>query len=173
MARSRNNDYPVKKQGDFRETDTYRAADTATKKDMNRYFRELELDPQQMYLIVRKRELDAVTEEQKKEANYPGQMLLIFVALAFTASMSAAGSLSVGTIISELVMLAVMLAVYFGGLLDRYKTACRRVSKMLKAYPEAPDMDTWISQHPRSAASVAQQSGSKKSHKKNKRRKKK
>lgn len=171
MARSRTKDYPVKKQGDYRQTDTYLAADATERKGMNRYFRELELDPQQMYLIVRKRELDAVGEEEKKEANSPGQMFLILVALGFTASMSAASSLDVFTIISELVFLAAVLVVYFMGLLDRYKSACRKVNKMLKQYPAAPDMDEWIAQHPHSASS--QQVESKKSRKKGKRRKKK
>lgn len=171
MARSRTIDYPISKQGDYRQTDTYRGADTTLRKGMNRYFRELELDPQQMYLIVRKRELDAVSEEEKKQAGSAGQMLLIVVALGFAASMSAAASLDIVTLISELVFMIAILVVYFMGWLDRYKVACRKVSKMLKAYPAAPDMDEWIAQHPHSAEPVVQQP--KKARKKGKRRKKK
>lgn len=171
MARSQSIDYLIKKQGDYRQTDTYRSGNAATRKDLNRYYRELELDPQQMYLIVRKRELAAVSDEAKKEAALPGQMLLLVVALGFAASMGAANSLSAITIFSEIALVIAVIVVYFMGLFDRYRIACRRVDHMLKSYPTAPDYDAWIAEHPKSAASASQQRSSKKSHKKGKKRK--
>lgn len=164
--------YPVSKDGDYRQTDTYLLGDVGTRKAMNRYVRELEMDPHQMYLLVRKSELDAVSEEDRKSAGFSGQAILIVVALAFTGSMSQAASLDVGTIVFQLVVMVAVIVLYFAGLLDPYKMACRQVNKLLKAYPEAPDFDAWVREHPKSAASQAPQSGKKKSGKKGKKRKK-
>lgn len=169
MARSKNKDYPVIKQGDYRLTDSYLQANNPTRKQMDRYARENNIEPQHMYLLVRKHELDAVDEQEKKEAAFPGQMVLLLVALVFAASMGAAGSLDASTILYEVIVMVAVIVAYFLGFMDKYRYACRRVQRLLKKYPTVPSFEEWSSKHPQKSQ---QQAAAKKGRKNGKRKKK-
>lgn len=168
MARSKK-DYSVIKHGNYQLTDSYLQTNNPTRKQMDRYAKDLKLDPQHMYLLVRKHELDSVDEQEKKEAAFPGQMILLLVALAFAASMGAAGSLDASTILYEIIVMVAVIVAYFLGFMDKYRYACRRVQRLLKKYPSVPSFEEWASAHPQKSQ---QQVASHKAQKKGKHKKK-
>lgn len=141
------NSYPVSAQGDYRQTDTYANASKLDRKLMNRYFRQLELDPQQMYLIVRARELDAVGDEERRAAAFPSQAIVIMVAFAFMGGIASGSTQDPALIIVSLLAFAAVVVVYFTGVLDPYKMAQRKVKKLLGAYPQVQDLDSWMQEH--------------------------
>ncbi|MDD5799558.1 MAG: hypothetical protein PUD09_02760 [Coriobacteriales bacterium] len=147
MKRRAKNTYPISSQGDYRQTDTYANASKLDRKLMNRYFRQLELDPQQMYLIVRARELDEVSDEERKAAAFPSQAIVIMVAFAFMDGIASGSTQDPALIIVSLLAFAAVVVVYFTGVLDPYKMAQRKVKKLLGAYPQVQDLDSWIREH--------------------------
>lgn len=142
-SRSSRNEFFVSDQGDYKKTATFQEAPSQTRKLINRYRRDQNISEQQMYLLIRQRELEGATNDQKKRAAFPGQVLVIMAAFVFMGGIGSGVTSDVAATLTTTVGFLAMVALYFLGVFDQYKCACKKVKKRLAKYPQAMPLDEW------------------------------
>ena len=146
------NDYISQAGGDYHETLEYQMASPMARRQINRYKKECNISDEHMFLLLYKRELDALPKEKRNSADLPGKAMLAMGGLALWNAMlmvmdgrAASSPFIVGVSFAAFVMAIVM---YATGMLNSYRRAQSNIQKRLKEMPEVPDMDEWFSEHP-------------------------
>ena len=142
--------------GDYHECLEYQMATPAARRQINRYKKECNISDDHMFLIMFKRELDAVPKERRDSADLPGKAMLAMGGLALWNGLimiqDGRAQQSWYVVIISVAAFVMALVLYFSGMLNDYRRAVRRVDKLLKEQPEVPDMDEWFAEHPAPAA---------------------
>ena len=143
------NQYTNRLGGDYHDTLEYRIASTAERKLINRYKKENEISDEHMFLMLYKRELDAVSKEERTKADMGSKLVLFtgFVALWSSLLMVMNGKAKMSTAVISFLACAMTVFVYAFGVLNDYRRATQRVKRLLKKMPEAPDFDDWMRKH--------------------------
>ena len=144
--------------GDYHESLEYQMATPAARRQINRYKKECGISDEHMFLIMFKRELDGVSKERRNEADLPGKAMLAMGALALWNAliMIQDGRAQQSWYLVAICLAAFVMALvlYFSGMLNDYRRACKRVDKLLKEQPQVPDMDEWFAEHPISSGAA-------------------
>ena len=142
-------DYSSQLGGDYHDTLEYQMASPMARRQINRYKKECGISDEHMFLLLFKRELDAVPKEKRASEDLPGKAMIAMGGLAMWNAMlmvmdgRAASSPSiVGISVLAFVAAIVM---YATGMLNSYRRAQSTVRKRLAELPEVPDMDEWFS----------------------------
>ena len=138
--------------GDYHDTMEYQIATPEGRRQINRYKKENQISDEHLFLLLYKRELDAVPREKQEKADVGGKVVLVAAGLGFWNMFI---MLSNGTaqsspfvIIVSIAAFAAAIYMYAAGLLNDYRRAKNRVRKLLADMPEVPDYDEWMRTHP-------------------------
>ena len=142
--------------GDYHDSLEYRMASPQRRRQINRYKKECGISDDHMFLLLFKRELDAVPLEKRRQADQSGLFMITLGVLALVNSLRMIwdGSASQTLALTALGFVAFVMAVvaYVTGMLNEHKRAYKKVTKLLKDMPEVPDMDAWMEEHPAPAS---------------------
>ena len=146
--------FDIAEHNDYQQTMAYREASRDERRRLNRYKKETGISDEHMFLLLLKRDLDAVPQERRSSSDNSSRILLVVAVLIFWTTMNAASTSGAGGTFNMamwaigIVSFAMAALVFYTGILNPYKRSVRKVNKRLKGMPEVVEYDTWCETHP-------------------------
>ena len=123
--------------GNYKDTETYKKADTRIKAAIERYRKDNKIENEQLYLLLLRQDVRALPKEEKQKGNRPAEIIVITGIITFLA-MTAADRKDLLPFAAVYMFFAA--GVYFSGILNPVSRQLSNINKLLKKYPEVPDI---------------------------------
>ena len=123
--------------GDYKTTTTYKNADSQTKRKLESYKKENRISDAQMYLLLLRQDYRDLPKEEKQRGNRPAELIVISGIVTFLV-MTANDRKDLLPYAAVYMIVAAVL--YFSGILNPVARSLNNINKLLKKYPEVPDI---------------------------------
>lgn len=123
--------------GNYKDTRTYKDADSKTKAKIERYRKDNNIDNGHLYLLLLREDYRNLPKEEKQKGNRTAEILVIggIVSFLILTAQQRTELLPYAAIY----MIAVSV-IYFSGIFNPVARQLSNIRKLLKKYPEAPDI---------------------------------
>ena len=125
---------------DYHKSETYKNADTETRRNLQRYKTELNIGDEQMNWLMALEDVRLTPKEKRRKGNATAEMMVIGAMVTFLLAANM-GQRSFMLIASVFFIFAAGL--YLSGATNPYSIAVRKIKKQLKAYPKVPSFKEW------------------------------
>ncbi len=127
--------------GNYKETETYKKADSQTRAKIERYRKENKISDAQMYLLLLREDYRNLPKEEKQKANKAAELLVIGGIITFLVITAQQKTQYLPY--ASVYMIAVT-AIYFSGILNPIARQLSNINKLLKKFPEAPSVKKYL-----------------------------
>ena len=127
--------------GNYKDTDTYKKADSQTRVKIERYKKENKLENGQMYLLLLREDLRSLPKEEKQKGNRAPEIMVISGIISFLVA-TARQTMNVLPYIG--VYMIVVSAIYFSGILNPIGRQLSNINKLLKKFPKTPSIREYL-----------------------------
>ena len=128
--------------GNYKDTDTYKKADSQTRAKIERYKKENKLENGQMYLLLLREDYRSLPKEEKQKGNRPAEILVVggIITFLILTSQQRQNLLPYAAIY----MIAVSI-IYFSGILNPVARKLSNLNKLIrKACPDLPSLSEYL-----------------------------
>lgn len=127
--------------GNYKETVTYKKADSATRAKIERFKKENKVDNNHLYLLLLREDLRSLPKEEKQKGNRPAEIIVVTGIITFLA-MTAADRKDLLPFAAAYMIFAA--AIYFSGILNPVARELSNINKLLKEFPEVPSLKEYL-----------------------------
>ncbi len=123
--------------GNYKDTETYRKADSRIRSKLEQYKKENKIGNEQMYLLLLREDFRSLPKEEVQKGNRPAELMVLsgivtFLALTANQKLETLPFIGIYLIISTII--------YFSGILNPSGRQLSNINKLLKKFPEAPPL---------------------------------
>lgn len=125
----------MEKQGNYKETQTYKNADSATRAKIERYRKENRIENNHLYLLLLREDVRHLPKEEKQRGNRPAEIIVISGIITFLV-MTANNRKDLLPFAAVYMIIAAV--IYFSGILNPVARQLSNINKLLKKFDEVP-----------------------------------
>ena len=122
---------------DYKTTKTYKDADSQTKAKIEKYRKENKIDKKQLYLLLLREDYRNLPKEEKQKGNRPAEIIVVSGIVTFL--ILTANNRKDLLVFASIYMIVASI-IYFTGILNPVARSLSNINKLLKKYPEVPDI---------------------------------